>query len=559
MLDYPTSELFICDLKDRTFKPTGPVAGSLGPHVLGICNPKPHLTDPFMQAASTAKRVGADLPLPNPALLKKFKHFIRKWIAENLDPLTENELYDFESWLKSRTDYTETQRENFRDMYQFLVEHYDFNNLEKRMTWIVQFTKDEFYEELKFNRGIYSRADWCKVVFGPLIHSVEKKVYNSRKEFIKKVPVEDRPDFIMRLFNAEDTVWASDYSSFESSFRRIIMEACEAQMYRHMVKGTSMESDMEYFIKTTTGVNIFESTKGVFGAICARRMSGEMTTSIGNGFTNLMMIYFQAELQGISWKDVAAVIEGDDSLFQHKDFKPTEQFYLDLGFSIKLDRHDNVNTASFCGLIFDPTDKVNLANPLKMISRFGWGPAKYTKSKPAVKKALIRAKALSFACQYPGCPIIYPFAKRFLDLTKDHDVRHLKHEDKWKQSVVDRALEKKVWQVDHVVPDNSRALMAKKFGISIECQLELEKQFLLIEDPLAPIDCPIFEALCPDEWASFYQTNVFTMRHDLMDCWEINNERQYDDLFKPISQIQKHRTLEAIYEKLRTGSLSIMI
>lgn len=536
----PTEEVIICDIKDRSFKPTGPVAGSLGPHLLGVCCPKPHLTNPYMQNAAVAKRVGADLPKPFPILLKRFKSFVGGFTQSEFEPLIEEDLFDFEGWLASRRDYTEKQKDQFRAMYKILVDEYEFTNPDRRMTFIVNFTKDEFYDDWKYCRGIYSRADWSKLIFGPMIHSVEKRVFD-RFEFIKKVPVEDRPDFILSLFDLNQKVYSSDYTSFESSFRREIMDACENQMYRRLVQGTSMAPLMEYFIRVTNGVNYFESNHGVFGLLQARRMSGEMTTSLGNGFTNLMMIYFMAHSQGIDWHEVKAIIEGDDSLFQHPRLKPDEDYYSKMGFSIKLETHDSVSTASFCGLIFDPVARANLADPMKMIARFGWGPAKYAASKRSLQSGLVLAKALSFACQYPGCPIIYPFAKRFIQLltvSKSTQVHvPLEHLDSYQRSVVERAFEKKVWMHDVPIHENSRALMAQKFGIPESIQKALEDSFLDITDPTAPLDLPLLNLYVPTSWTEFWNSNVFSINPKMFNIWDITEKREVDEFYTDMTDI----------------------
>jgi hypothetical protein len=299
-----------------------------------------------------------------------------------------------------------------------------------------------------------------------------------------------------------------------------------------MVKNTSLELLMETFLNITSGMNYIESNSGVVALLQARRMSGEMDTSLCNGFTNLMMIYFMANELAIDWRTVSCIVEGDDALIQHPTLKPKERYYSQLGFSIKLEKHAHFSHASFCGLIFDPRERINITEPIKVIANFGWVDAKYCGIKPNARLSLIRAKALSIASQYPGCPIIYPLAKKFINLTRHINVKQ-KHfcEDKWKANEISRAINLKIWEIEVPIGPFSRLLMSEKFNIPVPMQFILEEKIKLITDPFAPIDLPLLLDICPNSWCEYDQEYIHHLPKKNQKCWMAQNSRKINELF----------------------------
>jgi hypothetical protein len=533
LLQMPTTDLTISDTKAIELRPVKPVSLSLGPDIDGVVLPKPNMNDPSMMIASLIKRIGADLPVPNSDLLDRFTKFVELLLFD-VDPLIDVDLFDFEGWLESRPDYTLKEKEKFRQMRRILDDEIDDCTPTARLTWLTQFIKDEPYSEFKFNRGIFPRTDWAKILFGPMIHSVEKVLFSSSSlapAFIKKISVCDRPNYILSMFNVDEPVYAADYTGFEGSFRPILMQCCENLLLTHMVKGTHFEQLMHTFVSMTNSLNIIDSRVGVMSTIEGRRMSGEMTTSLCNGFTNLAVILFMAHEQGIDYRDVKVVVEGDDSLFQHKDLKPNVQFYRDLGFSIKLDYHQHLNTASFCGLIFDLNDRANICDSIKAIVKFGWCSALYCGASKKVKLGLIRAKALSYASQCPNSPIISVWAHKMMQLTSGRNLRHSAiHHDKWRSIDTIRGEKLQLWKLPPVIGDGSRQVYADKFHISRECQLAIEHEISLITDVTKPIVLPILSSYCPHEWKTYSQNYVYDLPLENQRSWFVLHDRKANEM-----------------------------
>lgn len=245
--------------------------------------------------------------------------------------------------------------------------------------------------------------------------------------------------------------------------------------------------------------------KDFYFDIDATRMSGEMCTSLGNGFTNLMLMLYALYLKGIDIDTVDGCVEGDDGLFVWDGPTVTKEEFREMGFELKLEYHDDLSTASFCGLIFDPEEQINITDPVWAISEFGWVGRRYIKSKSSKLKQLLRSKALSFAYQYPGCPVISSLAKYGLRVTEGFRALFSQDQSQFHRERMEMEMEK--WD-GKGIPDiepgiNTRLLMEKQYGISIETQLAWEKYFDELED-LQVLNPPNYDLYVPDEWIQYY-------------------------------------------------------
>lgn len=294
---------------------------------------------------------------------------------------------------------------------------------QKQSSTIKCFIKTESYNiekkdgisVIKHGRGIMSRSDWAKVTMGPAITSIERKVYEVLKGdgdpyFIKHVPVPERFKYINRLRDGLSKYFVTDYTSFESSFSPEIMKAVECQMYRYMLPTAPRMAD--YLERTLTGKNHLKFRNGVSVTIKGRRMSGDMCTSLGNGFTNLMLMGFCAEKLGF---EQTGFVEGDDGIFRVDHVEPAvSELLRKLGFLIKLTEVSDPALGGFCGIV--AADNGNLKDPIRFLQTFGWTSSCVSANK-GIMLALLRAKALSAQYELPQCPVIRAIADRALQLT----------------------------------------------------------------------------------------------------------------------------------------------
>lgn len=453
-----------------------------------FCDPHPDHQDPLTGLVGLSHRILAKSPKIDHNVLNKFSYFVSNWLETNLVPLVEDASLnmDYEAvvlWL-SKTDYPLYRREQLlrefvlHDGAQWTDSIRDYYNTKS-------FFKDEFYQEFKNARSINSRCDFFKTVVGPIFKGIEKILF-SRGEFIKKIPVQDRAKYIHdRLFSEGACYFASDFTSFESSFSKQIMMACEFALYRHMTQNLSCgDRFMTIITEALAGMN-FLVFKNFGVEVEATRMSGEMCTSLGNSFTNLMVNLFILSENGC--KDVECVVEGDDGLYRFNGVAPTSDHYAKLGFEIKLVVEKELHLASFCGLVYDPIDLKVLADPMKVLLRTCWGDAKYKDSRKSKLLSLLKAKALSIVYQYDGCPVVSSYGHWLLRrLARVSIVPGLamleKNEYKFNVNEMIKWAGLEYGDAQFKLPRTaigigSRYVIQEKFGFAIENQLTIEHIF----------------------------------------------------------------------------------
>jgi hypothetical protein len=365
----------------------------------------------------------------------------------------------FEEWLAS-TSYNDERKQELRVAY-FALRGGRPTRWQCRK--IKSFVKTESYPEYKHCRMINSRSDFFKVFSGPLFKAIEEVVYQL-PEFIKHVPVPERPGKVKELRRAGRRYYSTDFTAFESHFLPEVMDAIELELYRHCLSWCP--ADAELICRTLKGRNDMSTHTGVHASIYGRRMSGDMCTSLGNGFTNLMLAKFIASEQG---HELYGFVEGDDGLFATEAIL-SEDKYRELGFTIKITPEDDPCAASFCGMVFADSGEI-VRDPTDYLANFAW-TSSFISAGDRVMDELLRAKALSSVYETPQCPIVGAVARWALSQTRHVRPRFV--EDGYHNlSSVPRD-ESKLPAFDPA--DDTRALVERKFGISRDVQLEIERR-----------------------------------------------------------------------------------
>lgn len=473
------------------------VQSSLGVFLDKIGLPHPSPDDPDTIAAGFMKRFASKPPASDQALVRELKEFVNNFLKRNLAPLDKDTDLTVEEWL-SKTAYPDWRKKELLELLE------KFPTMDRRKHTVVKsFMKDETYVEFKHSRGINARHDRFKVEVGPTFKKIEDAVYRL-KYFIKHTPVADRPKKIAELLLAGRKIYATDYTAFEALFTAEIMEAVEFQLYDYM---TQFLPNHEYFMllcrEVLAGMNILENKFWTM-KLPATRMSGEMCTSLGNGFSNLMFMLFVAFKSGVT---VDGFVEGDDGIFINLAGGDLDQsLFTRLGLRIKLEEHVDICSASFCGIIFDPVDNIPIADPRKVLASFGWCSNRYHGSKPGKKMDLLRVKSLALKYQYPGCPIISALADYGLRMTSGRDVRHFVS-SKIRVAEYERAKLLEAIKVDPLVcvPVGmaSRLLVEKKFGLSVETQFKIE-EYLCSLERICPLDLQYLDCMVHPSWTSYF-------------------------------------------------------
>jgi hypothetical protein len=478
----------------------------MGPVCEGVVCPHADPLDPDTTIAGVRKRFATKPPDADPKLVAGLREFVKSWLVENLKPLSPDVDTSVETWLES-TSYPQWRKDELRAVWEKGGDPFD-----DFVTKVKSFMKDETYPSFKHARGINSRSDLFKCFVGPIFKLIEKEVFKN-KFFIKNVPVSERPRVLMEdVYAAGYSYAATDYTAFESLFIAALMEACEFELYDYMTQALSQNHwFMQICEKVLAGENVCHFRDFIVHLL-ATRMSGEMCTSLGNGFSNLMFMLYVCKINGNT--KVVGKVEGDDGIFRMDGPFPTSQLFARLGLNIKMEVHDSINTASFCGIIFDTEDKCNVTDPRKVLATFAWTTKQYACASDKKMKLLLRCKALSLAYQYPGCPIISSLAQYGLRVTRSYDIRGFIRENRsfghWEREKLLDALrdEKNIL----IVPPRfgTRMLVEEKFGISVESQIRLEK-YLDTKLDMLPIKSEDYIFNFPADWsvyANAYQMSV---------------------------------------------------
>jgi len=349
------------------------------------------------------------LPVGKDAILQLFRCFVRK----ELEGLPDTLPLWYEEWAKT-THFDQTRIAALRKA--------DASNGEgapplREAGKLKTFVKSEEYPKWKEARLINPRYDNVMVFLAKFFKSVEQVVYDhpfglNHCPFIKHVPVPERPALVADLDKLRQVgghIYETDFTAFESHFVPEFYEICECQLYRHCGMHWGFSDHVCDILK---GKNRLKTHFGQQFEISGRRMSGDACTSLGNGFTNLMITKFLISIKGGHYD---GYVEGDDGIF-FSSVELTSQDYLDLGFTCKIVEHETATRASFCGIVCSDSLQI-IRNPRRFVSKFGWTNS-FVNAGPKIKSQLLRAKALSAIYEAPSCPIVSVLARQALRKTR---------------------------------------------------------------------------------------------------------------------------------------------
>lgn len=487
--------------------------------------PRPDPSHPPSVVGGAIKRYGYKPPKINKQVMRRFKKFVKMWLRHNLKPLTDTDVPSFDEWLDN-TPYSAARKEELRR---------NWNNrgrkLSKKDARIVKaFIKDETYPEYKYPRHINSRCDAAKCFFGPIMQACGDKLF-SLDWFIKTVPVVDRPKVIYDTLvgnlgpEAGDYIF-TDYTAFEAHFILDVMKVTDGLFFGHMASQLDEAMSLEFMLGLTGIVfgDNFIITKDVNFGVEATRMSGEMNTSLSNGFANLMLFLFLAHENGAS--DIRGFVEGDDGLFRvtPASAAPTAEQFAELGMTIKIGTTTRLAEASFCGQVYSMDSLTVVTDPKEALCRLGWSNKRYARAKDPVLLALLRARAYSLVYQYNGCPMLAATGYRLLELTKDaeKDVdRVVQHHDWWERAKLIAA--RQSVPEPKKIDESTRALVEKTYGVSRDEQIQYENW---VSNAQLGQHSPSFET--PQVWEEYFE-RYSTTSVDPDPCWLLKPEEPFLD------------------------------
>lgn len=389
-----------------------------------------------MLLAAVRKRILTEMPLGLPEKFSRLRVFVRKFLRKFFKPFPtlgrakRDEL--FFSWLKNYKKPL-ARKEELRNLYlerKPLYEH-DFG--------IKSFIKREFYEENKMARLINSRTDRFKVAVAGWTHAIEEQIFHGpiADWFVKGKKTSLQPAMIMKMAKHPHFL-ATDYSSFESGFSPDYVAAVEMELWQFFLQENPdayQDFYRSYIQQDIHGREIPRAEKcsgRTFSAVVTgTRMSGEMWTSLGNGFSNLMnFLFLMSEageypetMPGPADAPFGALVEGDDGLFGMRTRALTNTDFEELGFKIKMEYTSNIEETSFCSNRFSPMTLHQLIPPEASIRCFYTHDPSLFRAGFSVQQSLLKAKAMSLNCQGKFSPIAGVLSTKILELCADTKAR----------------------------------------------------------------------------------------------------------------------------------------
>lgn len=415
--------------------------------------------------------------IPTCKYREELREFAKDFFSSNFSKPTV--VMSFEEWLET-TNYNEARKNQLRKCKLELGEfnHLNFvdmmNLVREKIDLVDCFVKDEQYIGFKHSRGIYSRSDYFKVLFGPYVKTIEQVVYKT-EFFIKNVPVSERARFITEALGECEHLIFGDFSSFESHSTEFMYEDVIKPFYRYissdlpLVDQEVLSSMVDVLARTN-----FLDFRTFTMEVKSKKCSGEMDTSLSNGILNIILLSFIAKKLNLS--NFKIIVEGDDSIGGYCGPKMPRVNLEDYGCIIDLCEINDLSEASFCSMVFDPQTLTQMTDFMHAFNRMNV-KRKYLNACPSSVKALARAKAACMLFQYNGCPILTSYCSYILRNTNNVKIRRSFIEDTTYHPELRAILESEIKITPLPVKQQARVVYEKAFGVSIADQLEMEKIF----------------------------------------------------------------------------------
>lgn len=420
------------------------------------------------------------MPKIDPERLSRFKIFVRNYLHENYCSLPPTSYCEevVEHWLAQTKSYSNRRKEELRRTYlDRFADSHSHPVLKPSDYYCKSFIKREFYEDYKHPRLINSRSDAFKVVVGPYIKLIEEIVYRN-PYFVKGQRIDLFPEKLVKLVGSPCYL-ETDYSSFESGFHPDYTRVCELELFRHFLYENNrniysiIERCYGHYVKGKWSPRPEKGFNDEYKfSVVGTRMSGDMWTSLANGFSNLMNMLFLCHDKGLDYRKIRGHVEGDDGLFALPGPILTSDDFASLGFKIKMQYGGDLSHTSFCGNVFDPNEVKLIVGP-EQISRLGWTcSSNYLYVSEKKRLELLKAKAMSAYVTGKNTPILAVLCHRLLHLLRDK--HHLfDGVNAWYEK---QALELYLEPVSApVISHASRMLYFLNFGIPINTQLRIER------------------------------------------------------------------------------------
>lgn len=530
-------------LNGRTFN-TRPVVRAAvdGYYLPGAVRPVPDFTCATTELDGLIARCFMHVPEANNVIRNCQRIFTKHWFTVNQIKtfrFPEEMLLSEAEGIESR-DVPEWRKEQLREQseeyYGTLLTRLNLQDSPERRKFLLKwkldtiaiFTKDENYPKYKSSRNIAPYHDVLKNLNRPFVVMFERVIEGKDFEIAgigdHKTP-DEKVDWMMDNLTEEGMIQiANDFTAMErhhnreaiNRFADILTNAFGSykawpewsrtfvQMHtrrkfqtRHyrgtlndvLGSGSDWTKDINTFLNKwymefmSCVLNYIEGHSNWQRTIVQDMMKDDFKwqgrRGIWSAFKSVVPPKWLNEHVGTIMDESTVIYCGDDSAGQWRGRVPTNQELSLIGGVMKFEC-DVYQPQSFCQLVVDPDARQLIVDPAKIVVTFGWINHKYARSRKSKKMTLLRSKALSYAYQYPACPIVSALAKAVMKDTAGYDVRHI---NEYRRDIDNykRKLYIEASKIDHTnvfkeIKWQTRLLFEEQFGITVKQQNDIEKQ-----------------------------------------------------------------------------------
>lgn len=515
------------------------------------------------------KRIGSAVPEPGLSFKILFPEFVKFWVHKNglygsIVELLIEEVEQMKDWEKYRlTLRYDPARQRELDKIRKEVDQlgtFDFADTDEGNFYRALWTKVEahvkwesYHGEIKYVRMIFARVDHFKVMFGPYAKLTQKAAYRKLPYFVTDKPVRSLPSFLQDSLRLYDLVFGTDFSRFESHNYPWFMLHCPIYIVLCMW-GHEIDKELEVSMFALFGTNVIENTY-VSCLVDGKMMSGEVWTTLFNTFTNICVISYILEAEGLIYGigfffdasnyslgfvglrlpaktiDFRMYNAGDDGIFgltklpgvdySKYSGKKGADYLKAYGVELKIEQKTSLGGAGFLSKYYGEFDVATLCDPLKQLSK-GILPPKYAFAGIGLKKSLSRARAMSLLYEFGSCPIVASYARCILRCTRNINIKpalvHFQRDDPFKFDQIKEAVD---WYdtIDKTAVESigmeSRLIIEDNFGIPICTQEVIERYFDRVNDTSYPIEfkVPCLDLITPEANSQFFRDYAVEYDH----------------------------------------------
>lgn len=456
----------------------------------------PNTNDPANQVVCALHRFGRKMPKPDERRSDHFLAYAKEFIRMTWEQtLRDEDVPSFSQWLE-RANYVGSRKEQLRQLRDRLEKQ---SHLTAKVKSFIKW--EGYFPKPKNARGINSPTDESKTILGPLFSAIDKCTFKARY-FVKGTNPRDWPKKILDELG-DGPVTETDFTSFESHHNGVFIKIVHYWML-HMIRNlTNIRPVKDLISRLVLGRNEIEF-KFLHVEIDNRLMSGALWTSSSNGVLNLMIMSYLASISTIgdqtpaenakwSKENFRGFVEGDDGLC--RDYGVKKELMTEMGLVLDYDEHKNFSEANFCGINCDIDELVVLKDPIPAIAKMFVLPPKYKDACPKRLRGLMRARALSYLCNFSRVPVLSACCHWILRRTQgmcidgalgvleSHQVNYARIAE-----AEFRARDKDSRYAEEEISDSSRAIVWERYGIPEQDQLRIEHAFRTCESDTCPID-----------------------------------------------------------------------